>query len=201
MSFYLLKKERYLDFGLCVLFGMLLMFIIQSMIKKKGKGRRVVKTHLSSVRSYLSKLSDSIRNKFKKSKSRSKSKSKRRHRNNPIKSCNSNPRIISISKSYTNSLSGEDNIKDDEIDDYYKSYISKLSESIKDKIKSKSKAKAKRKHRNKHINKHVKAHNSDIKVLSISKNNAMSLSEEVNRENELDDYYRLYTPTISSNRY
>lgn len=123
MSFYLLKKERYLDFSLCVLFGMLLMFIILSMTKKKGK--RSVKTHLSSVRSYLSKLSDSIRNKVK-----SKVKNMRKHKDN-----------------------------------------------------------------------HVKPHNSIPRVLSISKNNAMSLSEEAERDNELDDYYRLYTPTVSTNRY
>jgi hypothetical protein len=53
----------------------------------------------------------------------------------------------------------------------------------------------------KNRNNHVKAHNSSPRVLSISKNNVMSLSEEFNRDNELDEYYRLYTPTISSNRY
>jgi hypothetical protein len=53
----------------------------------------------------------------------------------------------------------------------------------------------------KNRNKHVKAHNSSTRVLSIPKNNVMSLSEESNKDNELDEYYRLYTPTISSNRY
>ena len=123
MSFYLLKKERYLDFGLCVIFGMLLMFVILTMSKKKGK--KSVKTHLSSVRSYLSKLSDSIRNKA-------------------------------------------------------KTTVKKMK---------------------KHKDNHVKAHNSIPKVLSISKNNVMTLSEELERDNELDDYYRLYTPTISTTRY
>lgn len=179
MSFYLLKKERYLDFGLCVLFGMLLMFIIQSMTNEKRGGKRVLKTHLSSVRSYLSKLSDSIKNKF-------------RGKNECVKSRNSIPRVVSDSKKSSGSLSIEVNI-DNELDDYYKSYLSKLSESIRDKVKAK--------HMRKHRNKRVKAHNSNRKVLSISKNNAMTLSEEPNKDNELDDYYRLYTPTISSNRY
>jgi hypothetical protein len=92
------------------------------------------------------------------------------------------------------SLSVEVN-REQELDDYYQSYLSKLSESIRDKVKSKNK------NMRKNRNNHVKAHNSSPRVLSISKNNVMSLSEEFNRDNELDEYYRLYTPTISSNRY
>lgn len=53
----------------------------------------------------------------------------------------------------------------------------------------------------KHRNKHVKAHNSSPRVLSISRNNVMLLSGEVNRDNELNEYYRIYTPTITSNRF
>ena len=183
MSFYLLKKEKYLDFGLCVLFGMLLMFIIQSMTNGKGKKKRVLKTHLSSVKSYLSKLSDSIKNKFKDIK---------KHKDERVKLRNNIPRVVSVSKKSSGTLSVEVN-RDNELDNYYRSYLSKLSESIRDKVKTK--------HMRKHRNKRVKAHNSDRKVLSVSKNNAMTLSEEPNRDNELDDYYRLYTPTISSNRY
>jgi hypothetical protein len=185
MSFYLLKKEKYLDFGLCVLFGMLLMFIIQSMTNGKGGKKRILKTHLSSVRSYLSKLSDSIKNKFR-------GKNMKKHRDERVKSRNSIPRVVSVSKKSSGSLSVEVN-RDNELDNYYRSYLSKLSESIRDKVKAK--------HMRKHKNKRVKAHNSNRKVLSVSKNNAMTLSEEPNRDNELDDYYRLYTPTISSNRY
>ena len=202
MSFYLLKKEKYLDFGLCVLFGMLLMFIIQSMTNKKGKKKRVLKTHLSSVRSYLSKLSDSIKNKFKDIKKHRDEHVKSHNMDEHDKSHNSIPRVVSVSEKIPGTLSVEVN-RDNELDNYYISYLSKLSESIGDKVKTK--------HMKKHRNKRVKAHNSNRKVLYVSKNNTMPLSEEPNRyneldeepnrDNELDDYYRLYTPTISSNRY